>query len=272
VGVQAGLAAGLLDGCRRGVAVDVVYLAGVAVQVLARPDQFVARRDDADGRLPADGHLVDAQCRQQADFAGGQHRAGAERPLAGGHVGAGEHHAVARRQRGADEDGVVSRVATLAARVTRRSAIRGLLIVGRALPARPFGVALRHPVRPLDHHHCVGTRRQDGARRHLDALAVAHLDVGFGAGVDLSGQLEACGVGLVGAEGVGRLHGVAVDAGTVEPRHVQVGVDPLGQHPTAGLPERHRLVVGPEIQRIDGLAGLFGRRQVAELPAVCHGV
>ena len=62
-----------------------------------------------------------------------------------------------------------------------------------------------------------------------------------------AGQLEACRVGLVGAECVGRLHGVAVDAGTVEPRHVEFGVDSLCEHAAPGLPERDRLVARSEV-------------------------
>ena len=43
-------------------------------------------------------------------------------------------------------------------------------------------------------------------------------------------------------------------------RHVQFGVDPLGEHAPSGLAEWDRLVVRPELQAFDGLVGLLRRR------------
>ncbi|CQR54083.1 hypothetical protein BN996_03927 [Haloferax massiliensis] len=229
VGVERRDAAGLLDPRGDGVGVHVVDFARLGSQFVARPDELVAGRDDAHGRFPADRHLVDAERRQQADFAGRQARAGAERASAGGDVGPGGHHAVAGRDRRVDDERAVSLLGSL---------------------HDDDGVRARR------HHRAGGDfDGGPGSDRH----------VRFVAGVDRPDEVEFDRLRLVSAEGVAGADRVAVHARAVEAGHVEFGVDSLGEDAAAGVFERDGLGVGRQVERRDGLAGVLRGGEVAEL-------
>jgi len=233
------LAASSLDTRGDRVAVDIVDLPAAAVEVVAGADEFLASRDNPDFGGGPDRNAVDAECRQQADLSGRDPSTGTERPCPGGDVRARDHHVVAGCHRGANLDS--------------RLAILSLGFVGSFDDhdrVSPFG------------HHC--------PRRDLNADAGVDRHTGLFARVDDASKIERDWVGLVGSEGVAGPDRVAVHRGTVEPWHVDFGVDTLGEHATMGRLEVDLLGAATEFQRVDRLAGFGGVGQRAELLAA-HG-
>gem|GEM_PF-4167846 len=235
VRVDSRLATGGLDTRGDGGGVDIVDLPAVAVEGIAGRDEFVARRDDPNAGSRADRHAVDTECRQQADLSRCQPGTGAERPRAGGDVRAGDHHVLARCDR------------------------------RPAFDFRVVGVVALDLGRSLDDHNRVGPRRHDRAGRNLGAGAGLDGHVGFFACVDGASEIEDRGLGLVGADRVARADGIAVHRRAVEPRHVDPGVDPVGKHAAAGVPEVDVVGAAAEIEVGDGLADGFGISERSEL-------
>jgi hypothetical protein len=88
--------------------------------------------------------------------------------------------------------------------------------------------------------------------------------------VDCSSEIEFDRIRLVCAEGISRFDCVTIHRGAVESRHVDSGVDTLGQHATVGLGEVDDFGATAERQRVNRLPCFVGVGQRAKLFAA-HG-
>jgi hypothetical protein len=150
-------------------------------------DQFVAGREHGDARAP---HHVDGSepaRREHADFARADARAAAQQRFAARDIGAGIGNELAARRGAAQRDG------------------------RRDLGFDQFGM--------LDHHHRIGTARDDAAGRDRGRGAGQHFDGRRNAAGDHFGiERETFWRAVAGTRGVGGAHRKAVDIGAVKRR------------------------------------------------------
>jgi hypothetical protein len=95
----------------------------------------------------------------------------------------------------------------------------------------------------LDHQHGISAARQHGAGRDHGRGPGGHRLAGLDAGrEDLGVEPQGAGLVIAGTKSVLRPDREAVDVRAIEARHVDRRDHVLGEHPAAGLRERHALL------------------------------